>query len=240
MATAPPKPYQNPFRAIGGMTVAGGANTGVMGALQHPDEFNRSSFLADKMRASGGSPAMTLPALNPFATVGGIQSSMGHGGYGGGYGQPRIHGYSGGGIPTNLFSQLTGRAPTASDVEMANGGGLSPQFNQMGSLNQFDAMQRSPSQWQMLQIMAGAPTTTASPSMARTPLQDITADNIPPNTMMAADGGDVPAGNPVIVGERGPEMIVPQHNVSVIPHEYLPVLHLLNGQMEQYLKRHLR
>ena len=93
---------------------------------------------------------------------------------------------------------------------------------------------------EMLQIMAGAPTTTASPSMARTPLQNITADNIPPNTMMAADGGDVPAGNPVIVGERGPEMIVPQHNVSVIPHEYLPVLHLLNGQMEQYLKRHLR
>src|SRR5439155_3756615 len=31
------------------------------------------------------------------------------------------------------------------------------------------------------------------------------------------EGGDAPAGQPIIVGERGPEVIVPKGDVSVIP-----------------------
>lgn len=37
----------------------------------------------------------------------------------------------------------------------------------------------------------------------------------------AADGGAVPGGKPVLVGERGPEVIVPGTNSVVIPHEVL-------------------
>jgi hypothetical protein len=37
----------------------------------------------------------------------------------------------------------------------------------------------------------------------------------------AADGGAVPAGAPTVVGERGPEVIVPNSNSVVIPHEVL-------------------
>ena len=37
----------------------------------------------------------------------------------------------------------------------------------------------------------------------------------------AADGGAVPAGAPTLVGERGPEVIVPNSNSVVIPAEVL-------------------
>ncbi len=51
-----------------------------------------------------------------------------------------------------------------------------------------------------------------------------------------ADGGTAEAGQPVIVGERGPEMIVPTKDSTVIPHEYLPMHHLMNGTILEYLK----
>ena len=41
----------------------------------------------------------------------------------------------------------------------------------------------------------------------------------------AADGGAVPAGAPTVVGERGPEVIVPNTNSVVIPHEVLKAAH---------------
>lgn len=57
---------------------------------------------------------------------------------------------------------------------------------------------------------------------------------------MLADGGEAKAGQPVIVGERGPEMMVPTEDVTVIPNEYLPSQHLRSGDIMQYLKRFLR
>lgn len=39
--------------------------------------------------------------------------------------------------------------------------------------------------------------------------------------LMAADGGDVPSGTPTLVGERGPEVIVPKGDSNVIPYEKL-------------------
>ncbi len=190
----------------------------------------------------------------------------------------RIHGYSGGGIPTNLFSQLTGRGPTAADAEALNGGGLSPQFNQMGSLDSYYALQRNPSQWQQLQMrtpqagsdpMAGVMGNhignnqlvdrTQGPGfrdMDRTPIASPIPSSSPftgkpwtapdpweaqqAHVMTAADGGNIPAGQPVIVGERGPEMVVPTKDSTVIPHEYLPLQHLMQGNILEYLKRFMR
>lgn len=222
-------PYQNPFRAIGGLTVAGGANTGVMGAMQHPDQFAHAEWLARheaRMRPNN-------PVRNPFATNGGFQSRE----EGGGFDGTQIRGYSGGGIPTNLFSQLTGRGPTAYDVEQANGGGLVPAHNQMGTI----PMNAGLSPWQMLQQAAGAPMTTAMPSPVahRIPITADNADNIPPNAMMAADGGNIPAGQPVVVGERGPELMVPSQNSTVVPNEYLPTHMLMKGDILGYLRHYL-
>ena len=213
-------------------TVAGGANTGIMGALQHPDQFAHDDFLAKHLQSMG-----MRRAGNPFATNGGFQSRTYPQ-----YDQPQIHGYSGGGIPTNLFSQLTGRGPTAADVEQANGGSLGPQHNQMGSLAEFDAMQQNMTPWQQLQMAAGAPMTAARPSpIAHSiPITADNADNIPPNAMMAADGGEIPMGQPVVVGERGPELMVPNQNATVIPHEYLPTHYLMKGDIMGYLKHFIR
>lgn len=161
---------------------------------------------------------------------------------GGGDTGERIHGYSGGGLPTNLFSAEMGRAPTAADVEQANGGGLSPNYPQMGSLNSYQDWLRGPSQWQRLQAQPGLPTT---PPVAgkRSPFDGAPwagPDLDHPDVFMAADGGNVPMGQPVIVGERGPEMIVPTKDATVIPNEYLPQQHLINGNILEYLKRFLR
>jgi len=171
---------------------------------------------------------------------GGVQfnnATQGGGGGGGHHGQssemsggPTIHGYAGAGLNTRDFGNAFGRAPTAGDVEMAQGGGLAPPVPQMGSLNDYYDMLRRPSQFQQLQ--AGVPQGGAQPSgppMA-TPIPNnpTNAFNFPPNTMFAADGGDIPADQPVVVGEEGPELVVPNHNVTVIP----------NNLME-YLKRFL-
>lgn len=220
---------------IGQPTVAGGANTGVMAALQHPDQFKKASEMGRLMHQAYGTPER-----HPFATNGGFTSTIGgdYGGYGGG---SAIHGYSGGGIPTNLFSQLTGRGPTAHDVEQANGGSLGPQHNQMGSLDQFTALQQRMTPWQQLQMAAGAPTTQGhrSPIAASVPLAGMDSRDIPTDTMMAAEGGNISAGQPVIVGERGPELVVPDRHSTVIPNEYLPTMHLLNGDILSFLKHYL-
>lgn len=55
-----------------------------------------------------------------------------------------------------------------------------------------------------------------------------------------ADGGPVFEGQPVIVGERGPELMVPKQDATVIPNEYMPHRHLMEGNIPEYLKRFLR
>lgn len=42
-----------------------------------------------------------------------------------------------------------------------------------------------------------------------------------PSLFKAADGGVVPAGNPVLVGERGPEVVLPKEDIVVVPNEML-------------------
>jgi len=124
---APPKPYQNPYRAVGGVTVAGGANTGVMGALQNPDQFNRANVLAGQRRNQGGVQALNLPA-NPYITNGGFEARMG--GSGGSFSA----------APQRIGGR--GEAPlatTAADYERAHGGSISPGTGSMGSLQDFYA-----------------------------------------------------------------------------------------------------
>lgn len=125
-----PTPSYYPYR-IGQPTVAGGSNLGAVAAEQDPAKAKRDEFM-NQMRYRMG----LSPLRHPLAMTGGFQSSMDEGRHHGGYSEPpqRIEGYHGAGLPTNLFSQLIDRAPTASDVEMAQGGGLSPNFPQMGSL----------------------------------------------------------------------------------------------------------
>lgn len=47
------------------------------------------------------------------------------------------------------------------------------------------------------------------------------AGNVASAAMMAADGGAIPAGQPTVVGERGPEVIVPGTNSVVVPNEVM-------------------
>lgn len=193
---------------------------------------------------------------------------------GGGNSGGRIHGYEGAGLNTRDFSRLTGRGPTAADVEMAQGGGLAPDHPQMGSLASYYAASRGPSQWQRLQGLTAAPSAAPkSDPFSGTPWSGPDVDKT--GTMFAADGGDVPAGHPVVVGERGPEMAVPRignvrmhmmsngepwyrdadprivgangpemitpsRDTTIVPNEYLPAHHLLNGNIMEYLKRFIR
>ncbi len=140
-----------------------------------------------------------------------------------------IHGYEGAGLNTRDFTTATGRAPTATDVEMAQGGGLAP-HHQMGSLEDYYAMLQRPSQWQQLQ---GPPVASNAPAMTPFSGPQWTGPDaaMAGNTMFAADGGNVPAGQPVVVGENGPEMVVPNKSITVIPN--------MQGNLLEYLKRFL-
>lgn len=224
MAYYPPMPFQNPFRAVGGVTVAGGANTGVMSAVQHPDATAKADFIAKNNELMGRSPMR-----HPLASTGGFQASND------GYPQPTIHGYAGGGIPTNLFSQLTGRGPTASDVEQANGGGLSAPHSSMGSLQQFDMMQRMPSQWDMLQMSGG------NPMLGHNYMSHGRPSEVgPASDWSGSAGSDWAPKGPQFWTDHPPSLpeAFSGSKQGVPPSSsYLPTLNLLNGQISQYLKR---
>lgn len=230
--------YQNPFRSIYGPTWAAGSSTNVISALQHPDESARAKDMAMMRNRMGlGPPPLPLGPTAGFSYGG----SREHSGGGGLTEAPLVHGYEGGGISTRDFTNATGRAPTAGDVEMANGGGLAPAHPQMGSLDSYYQMAHGMSPWQALQGPNRAtPPQAKSPALYDKPFAGPDATDFPQDIQMAADGGDIAPGRPVIVGERGPELIMPKQDATVIPNEYLPTRHLLSGNILDYLKRFLR
>lgn len=54
----------------------------------------------------------------------------------------------------------------------------------------------------------------------------------------AADGGNFPAGQPLVVGERGPELMVPQQPVTVVPNQQ-PAGQDVQGMIRQFLASQL-
>lgn len=234
-------PAQSYYKYQQGLpTVAGGANTGIMGAMQHPDQFAHANWLAGHLQAMG-----MKRAGNPFVTNGGFQSRE----EGGGFEGSQIHGYSGGGIPTNLFSQLTGRGPTAADVEQANGGGLAPPHNQMGTLPPPGILGGTPiadptgvdvsgdQQWvkdaRAHPFTPRAPFPTGPAWNPNTDLPDIAQPKAPATVGSPSPFPSGPEWNPnanMTIGENG----------SSNPYgQYLPTMHLLNGDIRSFLKHYL-
>ena len=133
-----------------------------MVASRHP--INRetaisvSGFPQRKQQSTAGKPMRYVggsgPGGAPAAHVGGETYEMNafkdgelfsgpsswHAGFNPYGGMERIQGYSGTGIPTNQFAEAFGRAPTATDYTNEFGG-LTPQYQHFGSLDDFHRMQ---------------------------------------------------------------------------------------------------
>ena len=218
MITPRPRPafhQPNPTNALGGVTLEpGGAPAGGGGG----------SSSAGRTSLSGGDAisAMNLQdlfsrgpgAVRKFLSTPAPAMPMGGGGGGG-----RGHGGGGGMTMGPQRPRIDGRAMPAMTTadwiaqnEAAGGHGLTPSRGGMGALPPKPAVAPTPA------------TPAAAPSM---PLPsdgkewDDAQGWVPKPIKAMANGGVMPMGKPVIVGEKGPEMILPRADGShfVLPHD---------------------
>lgn len=117
---------------------------------------------------------------------------------------------------TNLENTLGGQQTAQSQAD------LNAKFNQWLMAQQYPFQTIQASDSAIAAGKAGAPVTTTGTQTTQAP------DNSGygligslAGAMFAADGGSVPAGKPVVVGERGPELLYPGTDSVVVPNEVL-------------------
>lgn len=216
----------------------------------HPGARFVGMSMAQRMKPALGGETYEMNSVAPDST--GRQSFFAGprewhagfegGGHHGGGDDGRIHGYVGSGVPTDVFSKLYGRGPTAADAEQLNGvdqfgfHSLSPDFGKMG-MGSLDAL------YAMNQPRSRASSPVADPDawmgLGGRPPPDF-ADQFKdaPPIEGRADGGPVAAGQPVVVGESGPEVVVPQADATVIPNgrDMARRAALRKGDIDSYIK----
>ena len=213
----------NPYRSVAGNTFegrppierkkglpAGGGNLGgetdsnpALAALH-----GNLSTLFGGNRFTGYNVSRAPTPYNPSGSMAGGKMSMGESG-------PSIHGYTEGGIPTDLFSQLTGRGPTADDVYNQNGG-LAPQHNQMGGLPQ---------------VGSGYPGYNPYAGLGTGKEDDwVTRDRGKPSTPF-------PTGPALGEGDPNFNTLTPSTSrAPVDTSHYIPMQHLMRGDILGYIK----
>lgn len=280
-------PTRNFIKPGSGSFSAGGSPTSINDMVAHRLLAQHSPIQADAMEMWKQQHGITgYSGPSPSSLPGAIQGGGGHpsygmGGGGGSSGAP-IHGYTGSGIPTDLFAQLTGRGATADDYYGMRGAGGGS--NPYGGLGGYAGQPNFKSNADDGTLPSGSPgmnpfssatpisqNTSGMPSASNLAAQQAaaaknaslglsnTGQTIPdlgtfsqpsfplksPHSLLGtnipdwdfkADGGPLTVGKPTVVGERGPEMIIPKEEATVIPNHYLPMQYLMQGDILNYIK----